>query len=135
MLEKHGRRLTSLERGPTGKAWRSGRSPAGASAEARVESAVRGAPILALIDLRRRLYGASSRSQKAGLVRRGGPIFVPVQAQFAGPIGPYNDRQNLEGVLNLLAQGDPAWVEEFLELYRGLAGLKAMLPAGPGNKA
>lgn len=129
-LERHGRRLTPLER----RAYREGLAKWAKAAEAGGESAARRADH-ALLDLRRRLYGRILKSQRAVLVRRSGPGFEPVQARFAGPIGPYNDRQNLEGVLALLAQADPAWVEEFLELYRGLAGLKAMLPQGNAARA
>jgi hypothetical protein len=35
-------------------------------------------------------------------------------------------------VLRLLGEADPAWLEDFLELYRGLAGLKDMIPVLPG---
>ncbi len=129
VLERHGRRLTALER----KAYRDGLAKWNRTLAGSGEAAARRAD-LALSDLRRRLYGRILKSQKAVLVRRSGPGFVPVQAQFAGPIGPYNDRQNLEGVLGLLAQGDPAWVEEFLELYQGLADLKALLPSGSAAK-
>ncbi len=41
-------------------------------------------------------------------------------------VGPYNDRYNLGDLLALMAQADAAWVEEFLDLYRGLRDLKGM---------
>lgn len=130
VLERHGRRLTALER----KAYRESLAKWTRGLEGGGEAMARRADH-ALSDLRRRLYGRILKAQKSVLVRRSGPGFVPVQAQFAGPIGPYNDRQNLEGVLGLLAQGDPAWVEEFLELYQGLADLKALLPPGSAARA
>jgi hypothetical protein len=134
ILARHGSRLTTLER----KAyldsltkWHkavqdAAGSPAASSAARRADHA--------LLDLRRRLYGRILKSQKAHIVRLSRPAgslaLVQVHEQFPGrPIGPYNDRQNLEGVLNLLAGADPAWVEEFLELYKGLADLKALIPS------
>jgi hypothetical protein len=42
-------------------------------------------------------------------------------------IGPYNDRYNMEDLLSLIADADPAWVEEFLDLYRGLSGMQTLM--------
>lgn len=134
ILSKHGPRLTTLERRAYAESltkWEkavrdAADSPAASSAARRADHA--------LLDLRRRLYGRILKSQRAHLVRRGGGgslALVQVHQQFPGPIGPYNDRQNLEGVLTLLAQADPAWVEEFLELYKGLADLKALIGVRP----
>jgi hypothetical protein len=132
ILSRHGSRLTTLER----KAyldsltkWNkavqdAAGSPAASSAARRADHA--------LLDLRRRLYARILKSQKAHIVRLSRPAgslaLVQVHEQFPGPIGPYNDRQNLEGVLTLLAGADPAWVEEFLELYQGLSDLQALIP-------
>lgn len=125
ILERHGRRLTALERRAYRESlakWSRAHEPGQpASAARRADHA--------LLDLRRRLYGRILRSQKAGLAPRGARALVPVHEQFPGPIGPYNDRQNLEGVITLLAEADPAWVEEFLDLYRGLAALRALIPS------
>ena len=41
-------------------------------------------------------------------------------------VGPYNDRYNLGDLLALMAQADAAWVEEFLDLYRGLRDLRSL---------
>jgi hypothetical protein len=48
--------------------------------------------------------------------------------------GPYNDRSNLEELLSVLGAADPAWVEEFLELYGDLIALSALLPGGSAPK-
>lgn len=130
VLDRHGPRLSSLER----KAYRDrlaglSRPPAPGSvpgADARADSGLQ--------DLRRRLYGRILKTQKSALARRrgaGGSALARVHETHPGPIGPYNDLHNLEGVLDMLAQADPAWVEEFLELYRNLSGLKGLIPSAP----
>lgn len=132
ILTRHGSRLTSLER----KAYRESltkwsKAVADAAGSPAASSAARRADH-ALLDLRRRLYARILKSQKAHIIRltrpAGSLALVQVHEQFSGPIGPYNDRQNLEGVLTLLAGADPAWVEEFLELYQGLSDLQALIP-------
>lgn len=142
VLEKHGSQLSSLER----KAYRDSlikwTSPEAKARAARVAApgALVGSAAEALFsetrldyalqDLRKRLYGRILKTQKAVLARRRGgrPALARIHEQHSGPIGPYNDRQNLEGVLTLLAEADPAWVDEFLELYHGLASLRGLLP-------
>lgn len=132
ILDRHGPRLSSLERKAYGESlekWtRSKPRPAGpaaaslASAEARLDHALQ--------DIRRRLYGRILKIQKASLARRAGTSRAPatLRTTFDGVIGPYNDQHNLEGILALLSRADSAWVEEFLDLYRGLSGLKALIP-------
>lgn len=114
----------------------------------------------ALLDLRRRLYQRVLRSQKISLVRRRTPVDLAslalppsrsgtrspepraaVPAVRAGKVtvatgapavvGPYNDRYNMEDLLGLIAEADAAWVQEFLDLYRGLADLKNLIPNLP----
>jgi hypothetical protein len=43
-------------------------------------------------------------------------------------VGPYHDRYNMEDLLTLIADADAAWVQEFLDLYRGLADIQGLLP-------
>jgi hypothetical protein len=130
ILERHGARLSSLER----KAYResiarldksTGASPL-RTVEVRAEAGI--------LELRRRLYGRILKAQKSRLAGRRGRrrTLVSIREIHQGPVGPYNDRDNLEGVLRLLGEADPAWLEDFLELYRGLSGLKHMIPAQPG---
>jgi hypothetical protein len=92
-----------------------------------------------LLDLRRRLYHRVLKSQKAGLLRQRVPEGArpPRPARISATpgawqtvTGPYNDRSNLEELLSVVSAADPAWVEEFLELYGDLIALSAMLPAG-----
>lgn len=132
VLDRHGPRLSSLERKTYGESlekWTQAKPrPAGpsaaslASAEARLDHA--------LLEIRRRLYGRILKIQKNSLARRSGMSRAPatLRESFGGVIGPYNDHHNLEGVLALLSDADAAWVEEFLELYRDLNGLKALIP-------
>jgi hypothetical protein len=130
VLERHGSRLSALER----KAYResiarldktTGASPL-RTVEIRTEAGIQ--------ELRRRLYGRILKAQKSRLAGRSGRrrAMVSIRELHQGPVGPYNDRDNLEGVLRLLGEADPAWLEDFLELYRGLAGLKDMIPVLPG---
>lgn len=145
VLERHGPRLSSLERRMYREGLAKWSKPSQAPSEGTSEGSAQASPQLAaatesradnaILELRRRLYGRILKTQKAEMSRRPGGralALVPVHEAFPGrPVGPYNDRHNLEGVINLLAQADPAWVEEFLELYRKLAGLKGMIPALP----
>lgn len=108
-----------------------------------------------LLDLRRRLYARVLKSRKVALRRRRMPValarlapnspnaigsglpvpYAPAQGSPAKPpIGPYNDRLNMEDVLALVADADATWVEEFLDLYRGLAGLKGILSSPAPNR-
>jgi hypothetical protein len=110
-----------------------------------------------LLDLRRRLYGRVLKSQKLSLKSRHMPVSLARLAlppadraarpgypavKPAGPVpgsavrvdpawqpatGPYNDRYNMEDLLTLIADADPAWVEEFLDLYRGLSGMQILM--------
>lgn len=60
----------------------------------------------------------------------------PAQARPSGfqtIIGPYNDRYNLGDMLTLMAQADATWVEEFLDLYKGLSDLKGLVTALPNQ--
>jgi hypothetical protein len=132
VLDRHGPRLSSLERKTYGESlekWTQAKPrPAGpsaaslASAEARLDHALQ--------EIRRRLYGRILKIQKTSLARRSGTsrALATLRESFGGVIGPYNDQHNLEGVLALLSSADAAWVEEFLDLYRGLNGLKALIP-------
>ncbi|MEO6097440.1 MAG: hypothetical protein ABIW76_18035 [Fibrobacteria bacterium] len=52
---------------------------------------------------------------------------VRVDPAWQPVIGPYNDRYNMEDLLSLIADADPAWVEEFLDLYRGLSGMQTLV--------
>ncbi|MEO7427658.1 MAG: hypothetical protein ABI036_20915 [Fibrobacteria bacterium] len=49
-----------------------------------------------------------------------------VDTEWQSATGPYNDRYNMEDLLGLVADADAAWVQEFLDLYRGLAGLQGL---------
>lgn len=140
VLERHGPRLSSLERRMYRESLAKWSKPSRSSSEgasqpsAHLAAASDSRADYALQELRRRLYGRILKTQKADMSRRSGGralALVPAREEFPGPVGPYNDRHNLEGVLNLLVQADPAWVEEFLDLYRKLAGLKGLLPALP----
>jgi hypothetical protein len=48
--------------------------------------------------------------------------------------GPYNDRYNLEELLGVIGTADPAWVEEFMELYGGLMALNVLTSPGVSAK-
>lgn len=110
-----------------------------------------------LLDLRRRLYGRVLSARKVALKRKRMPVslariaIVPPLAGTQGEsalavipgaasapampaIGPYNDRYNMEDLLSLVAGADPTWVEEFLELYRGLGDIRGLMAAVPPAK-
>jgi hypothetical protein len=135
VLAKHGRRLAPLEL----KSFRDRLEKAKAFSEGPGSEA---GSERALPDLRRRLYARVLKSQKAGITgrsQRGGfgrGLLSELSAEpsFAGPVGPYNDRFNLQGLLEAVAGADPAWVEEFLDLYRDLAGLKGLAAAAAAIK-
>ena len=59
--------------------------------------------------------------------RSGKAPAVQVDAAWQPVVGPYNDRYNMEDLLSLIADADAAWVEEFLDLYRGLSGLQNLM--------
>lgn len=61
--------------------------------------------------------------------RTGKSPAVQVDAAWQPVVGPYNDRYNMEDLLSLIADADAAWVEEFLDLYRGLSGLQNLMVA------
>jgi hypothetical protein len=121
VLERHGGRLSSLEK----KSFRD-----------RIEKAKTSErPEITLPDLRRRLYTRVLRAQKSGLAgRRRGMLSDAMAATFEGPVGPYNDRLNMQGLLDTVGAADAAWVEEFLDLYRDLAGLRGLLSAAASIK-
>src|SRR5205085_399671 len=81
----------------------------------------------ALPELRRRLYTRVLKAQRSNLSgRRRSLISELTLDSFEGPVGPYNDRLNMQGLLDTVAAADAAWVEEFLDLYRDLAGLRGL---------
>lgn len=131
VLDSHGSRLSSLERQSYRE--RLARLRQDSAQPAQAAKADQG-----LLDLRRRLYGRVLKSQKISLLRRRAPgARPPLPARISAtaaawqPItGPYNDRSNLEEAMAVIAAADPAWVEEFLELYGGLFDLNAFLAAG-----
>jgi hypothetical protein len=137
VLSKHGGRLSSLEN-------QSYRERLARLRQAAAQPSQAGKADAGLLDLRRRLYQRVLKAQKIALVRKRGPAPerfrapVPVSATAAAwqpVIGPYNDRYNLEGLLDVIGGADPAWVEEFLDLYRGLLGLNVLAaPAGTRKK-
>jgi hypothetical protein len=150
VLEKHGGRLSALEN----KAYREKleklrHAGMAANSPSQSDKADSG-----LLELRRRLYGRVLKSQKISLNRRRMPVTlgrlalppatpgarqgsgnlpvptggaVRVDTAWQPVIGPYNDRFNMEDLLSLIADADAAWVEEFLDLYRGLAGLQSLM--------
>jgi hypothetical protein len=136
VLESHGARLSALEK-------KTYRDRLGKLRLESSEAFLTGKADAGLLDLRRRLYHRVLKSQKATLLRKrspdGGRPPRPARAS-ATPLawqavtGPYNDRSNLEELLSVISAADPAWVEEFLELYGDLAGLSALLPSGTAPK-
>jgi hypothetical protein len=147
ILSRHGGMLSALEYRTFGDKLgklrqAAGNGPAGTKADS------------ILLELRRRLYARVLKSRKVALKRKRMPVSLariamqprdaaggsglPVPVASAQgiptqpPIGPYNDRLNMEDILTLVAEADATWVEEFLDLFRGLAGLKGFL-AAPGR--
>ncbi|MDB5102797.1 MAG: hypothetical protein JWP91_486 [Fibrobacteres bacterium] len=150
VLDRHAGRLSSLEnrtyREKLDKLRLSGLSAATPAQSSRADAG--------LLELRRRLYNRILKSQKISLTRSRMPVTLGRLAlppsrpgtKSAGPAalpavvtgvrvdtawqpvtGPYNDRYNMEDLLGLIAEADAAWVEEFLELYRGLSGLQNLM--------
>ncbi len=131
VLSKHGGRLSSLEN-------QSYRDRLTKLSQASSQPSQAGKADAGLLDLRRRLYQRVLKSQKISLAHKRAPEAtrfrppVPVSATPSAwqPVtGPYNDRYNMEELLGLLGGIDPAWVEEFLDLYKGMLGLGALAPA------
>jgi hypothetical protein len=137
VLDSHGGRLSSLEK-------RAYRERLGKLREEAAQPSQAGKADTGILDLRRRLYQRVLKAQKVSLARKRAPASarpVPPARVSATPtawqpvIGPYNDRSNIEELLGLIEAADPAWVEEFLELYGGLAALQGLVPSpAPGKK-
>lgn len=137
VLSRHGGRLSSLEQ-------QSYKERLGKLRQASAQPSQAGKADAGLLDLRRRLYQRVLKSQKIALVRKRAPVPergaapLPVpQATLAAwqPVtGPYNDRYNLEELLGVIGDADPAWVEEFLELYGGLMALKVLTSTAASTK-
>lgn len=73
-------------------------------------------------ELRRRLVdrllrAARYRRRAAGLL-----AWVPAKAD-AAPAGPYNDRMAVEQLVHRLAQHQPEWTAEFLDVYAAMRGV------------
>ena len=83
-----------------------------------------------LLELRKQLYRRVLKSQKISLrkkSRKSEISLIPANPTQA-IVGPYNDRYNLGSVLTLMQTADPAWTEEFLDLYRGLYSMHGLIP-------
>jgi len=50
----------------------------------------------------------------------GGPTSVRPVRKDLTPTGPYNSRRNLDDMVALVAERDPIWVEDFLEVFNDL---------------
>jgi hypothetical protein len=129
VLDSHGARLSPLEKRTYRERLEKLREDSSQPSQARQADA-------GLLDLRRRLYQRVLKAQKATLLRKRSPAGArpsPPARVSATPAawqpvtGPYNDRSNLEELLAVIGAADPAWVEEFLELYGNLAGLAALV--------
>lgn len=138
VLSRHGGRLSSLEQ-------QSYKERLGKLRQASSHPSQAGKADAGLLDLRRRLYQRVLKSQKIALVRKRAPVPERAAAPLPVPqatlaawqpvIGPYNDRYNLEELLGVIGDADPAWVEEFMELYGGLMALNVLTaPAAPAKK-
>lgn len=80
--------------------------------------------------------GLKSPGPNAG-IRTNPPVpssKVRVDTEWQPVTGPYNDRYNMEDLLSLIADADAAWVQEFLDLYRGLARVQSLVSAIPPPK-
>lgn len=64
-----------------------------------------------------------------GPAKPGAQSKVRVDTEWQPVVGPYNDRYNMEDLLSLVADADASWVQEFLDLYRGLAGMQELVTA------
>ncbi len=129
VLQTHGGRLSPLEKQSYRERLDKLRQEAGQPSQAGKSDA-------GLLDLRRRLYQRVLKAQKISLVLKRAPAAArPAQrlrpsatpTAWQPVTGPYNDRSNLEELLSVIGGADPAWVEEFLELYGGLINLNALL--------
>lgn len=136
VLDSHGARLSALEK-------KTYRDRLGKLRQESTQPSQAGKADAGLLDLRRRLYQRVLKAQKATLIRKRSPeAGLPARPPrpSATPLawqtvtGPYNDRSNLEELLSVISAADPAWVEEFLELYGELAALSALLPSGAAPK-
>lgn len=133
VLQDHGARLSPLEKQAYRDRLEKLRQEAGQPSQAGKSDA-------GLLDLRRRLYQRVLKAQKISLLRKRAPAptrRVPAlrpsatAAAWQPVTGPYNDRSNIEELLSVIGAADPAWVEEFLELYGSLTDLNALLAAAP----
>lgn len=129
VLEAHGARLSPLEQ----QAYRERLDKLRQDAEQPSQAVKADA---GLLDLRRRLYQRVLKSQKVSLLRKRSPVrparsprLSATPTAWQAVIGPYNDRSNIEELLSVIGGADPAWVEEFLELYGSLLGLNALIAA------
>lgn len=129
VLRTHGGRLSPLEKQSYRERLEKLRQEAGQPSQAGKSDA-------GLLDLRRRLYQRVLKAQKISLVLKRAPAAArPAQrlrpsatpTAWQPVTGPYNDQSNLEELLSVIGGADPAWVEEFLELYGGLINLNALL--------
>lgn len=135
VLREYGGRLSPLEKKSYGERLDKLRQEAAQPSQAAKSDA-------GLLDLRRRLYQRVLKAQKVSLVLKRAPaparpaaILRPSATATAWQTvtGPYNDRSNIEELLSVIGAADPAWVEEFLELYGSLTDLSALL-ASPASK-
>ncbi|MBW8887790.1 MAG: hypothetical protein JF616_08545 [Fibrobacteres bacterium] len=129
VLRTHGARLSPLEKQSYRERLDKLRQEAGQPSQAGKSDA-------GLLDLRRRLYQRVLKAQKISLVLKRAPAAArpsprlrpsATAAAWQPVTGPYNDQSNLEELLSVIGGADPAWVEEFLELYGGLINLNALL--------
>jgi len=126
LLERHAQRLAPAER----EAYL-------ASLESLSAPAASGPAGVSAQPLRRKLV---ERLLRAATYRRRAASFsgwksAPVPSN--GPAGPYNDFVALEQTVQRLAQQQPEWAAEFLDLYEGMGKIRsaynALLPAGKKN--
>jgi hypothetical protein len=135
VLRDHGARLSPLEKKSFGERLDKLRQDAIQPSQAAKSDA-------GILDLRRRLYQRVLKAQKVSLVLKRAPAPARPAANLRPSAtatawqtvtGPYNDRSNIEELLSVIGAADPAWVEEFLELYGSLTDLSALL-ASPASK-
>lgn len=101
------------------------RHPAGPRSEASIPLDTGTSQDTAWMEFRRRLYRRILQSQKAALsFGKGLPRKESIGTVSGRTVGPYNDRHNLEGLLDFIAGMEPAWVEEFTAHYRDLSRLR-----------
>lgn len=147
VLRRQGGRLSTLENKIYGerleKLKASGKQPTSKSQSGKLDAS--------LLDLRTQLYRRVLKSQKVSLRQKRAPgsgtlrqsLLLPKNSKDAAItrldaiVGPYNDRYNIADLLTLISHADAVWVEEFLDLYRGLLDLKGMnatAPSATGKK-